>query len=98
VKKAILGSFLFVIICSAVPALAAEGFTQKDREMLIELKVKMGDIDNRFEQIDKRFEQVDKRFSEFSSIFCFFNREPITVNRDRLPGIFTTDRKQRWEG
>ena len=37
VKKAILGSFLFVIICSAVPALAAEGFTQKDRDMLIEL-------------------------------------------------------------
>jgi len=75
VKKAILGSFLFVIICSAVPALAAEGFTQKDRDMLIELKVKMGEIDNRFEQVDKRFsglredmnkrfEQVDKRFEE----------------------------------
>jgi nitrate reductase NapE component len=75
VKKAILGSFLFVIICSAVPALAAEGFTQKDREMLIELKVRMGEIDKRFEQVDKRFsglredmnkrfEQVDKRFEE----------------------------------
>lgn len=63
-KKAILGSFLFVIICSAVPALAADGFTQKDREILIELKVKMGEIDKRFEQVDKRFEQVDKRFSE----------------------------------
>ena len=74
-KKAILGSFLFVIICSAVPALAAEGFTQKDREMLIELKVRMGEIDKRFEQVDKRFsglredmnkrfEQVDKRFEE----------------------------------
>ena len=74
-KKAILGSFLFVIICSAVPALAAEGFTQKDREMLIELKVRMGEIDKRFEQVDKRFsglredmnkrfEQVDKRFGE----------------------------------
>ena len=58
VKKAILGSFLFVIICSAVPALAAEGFTQKDRDMLIELKVKMGEIDNRFEQVDKRFEEI----------------------------------------
>ena len=57
-KKAILGSFLFVIICSAVPALAAEGFTQKDRDMLIELKVKMGEIDNRFEQVDKRFEEI----------------------------------------
>jgi len=58
VKKAIFGSFLFVIICSAVPALAAEGFTQKDRDMLIELKVKMGEIDNRFEQVDKRFEEI----------------------------------------
>ena len=57
-KKAILGSFLFVIICSAVPALAAEGFTQKDREMLIELKVRMGEIDKRFEQVDKRFEEI----------------------------------------
>jgi len=67
--------YLFVIICSAVPALAAEGFTQKDREMLIELKVRMGEIDKRFEQVDKRFsglredmnkrfEQVDKRFEE----------------------------------
>jgi len=40
---------------------AADGFTQKDRELLIELKVKMGEIDRRFEQVDKRFEQVDKR-------------------------------------
>ena len=40
------------------------GFTQKDRELLIELKTKMDGIDNRFEQVDKRFEQVDKRFGE----------------------------------
>jgi hypothetical protein len=40
---------------------AADGFTQKDRELLIELKMKMLEIDRRFEQIDKRFEQVDKR-------------------------------------
>ncbi|MBW2741069.1 MAG: hypothetical protein JRE64_19995 [Deltaproteobacteria bacterium] len=43
--------------------------------MLIELKVRMGEIDKRFEQVDKRFsglredmnkrfEQVDKRFEE----------------------------------
>ena len=40
------------------------GFTQKDRELLIELKTKMDGIDKRFEQVDKRFEQVDKRFGE----------------------------------
>ncbi|RLG05354.1 MAG: hypothetical protein DRN65_07060 [Thaumarchaeota archaeon] len=47
-----------------VPALAEDGFTQKDRELLIELKVKIGEIDKRFEQIDKRFEQIDKRFEQ----------------------------------
>ena len=40
------------------------GFTQKDRELLIELKTKMDGIDKRFEQVDKRFEQVDKRIGE----------------------------------
>jgi len=40
---------------------AEDGFTQKDRELLIELKMKMLEIDRRFEQVDKRFEQVDKR-------------------------------------
>ena len=51
-----------IAISLMVPSLyAADGFTQKDRELLIELKAKMGEIDRRFEQIDKRFEQVDKR-------------------------------------
>jgi len=42
------------------------GFTQKDREVLVALKVKVEEMDKRFEQrfqeIDKRFEQIDKRF------------------------------------
>ena len=51
------------------------GFTQKDRELLIELRTGMLEIDKRFEQVDKRFaglredmnkrfEQVDKRFEQ----------------------------------
>jgi chromosome segregation ATPase len=40
------------------------GFTQKDRDLLIELRTRMMEIDKRFEQIDKRFEQVDKRFEQ----------------------------------
>ncbi len=51
------------------------GFTQKDRELLIELRTRMLEIDKRFEQVDKRFaelredmnkrfEQVDKRFEQ----------------------------------
>lgn len=57
-------SLYFVVLFICVPALAEDGFTQKDRELLIELKVKIGEIDKRFEQVDKRFEQVDKRIEE----------------------------------
>ena len=47
------------ILCSA-----QSGFSQKDRELLIELRVRLQEIDKRFEQIDKRFEQIDKRFEQ----------------------------------
>ena len=57
-------SLYFVVLFICVPALAEDGFTQKDRELLIELKVKVGEIDKRFEQVDKRFEQIDKRFEQ----------------------------------
>jgi len=57
---------IFLISASATPVFGDE-FTQKDREVLVELKVKMGEIDKRFEQIDKRFEQIDKRFEELRS-------------------------------
>ncbi len=40
------------------------GFTQRDRELLIELKTRIYEIDKRFEQVDKRFEQVDIRLKE----------------------------------
>jgi TolA-binding protein len=54
------------------------GFTQKDRELLIELKATVSqmekritelreDMNKRFEQVDKRFEQVDKRFEQADS-------------------------------
>ena len=51
----------FISICYAH---AEDGFTQRDRELLIELKVKIHELDKRFEQLDKRFEQVDKRFED----------------------------------
>ena len=35
------------------------GFTQKDREVLVALKVKVEEMDKRFEQ---RFQEIDKRF------------------------------------
>ena len=45
-------------------ALNALEYTQKDRDLLIEIRTKMYEIDKRFEQIDKRFEQIDKRFED----------------------------------
>ena len=84
------------VILAAAPALAAEGFTQQDRDLLIELKVRVDElekrmiqgfenVDKRFEQVDKRFEQVDKRFEEVQNRFGdMFNYFYI------LTGIFTT--------
>ncbi|MDI6777053.1 MAG: hypothetical protein QMD03_07425 [Syntrophales bacterium] len=86
---------LFLLTLS-FPALAEDGFTKKDRELLIELRMKMGEIDKRFEQIDKRiselrqdmnerFEQVDKRFEQADKRFGdMFNFLYI------LAGIFTS--------
>ena len=68
-KKAIFFLIISFTFLSASALLAQDGFTQKDRELLIELKVKMGEIDKRFEQIDKRFEQVDKRFEQVDKRF-----------------------------
>ena len=84
------------LILTAVPAWAADGFTQQDRDMLIELKVRLDQlekrmderfeqVDKRFEQVDKRFEQVDKRFDDVNNRFNdMFNYFYI------LTGIFTT--------
>jgi len=78
-------SALFFLSLSSLSTLAEDGFTQKDRELLIELRVKMHEIDKRFDQIDKRFEQIDKRFDQvdkrFGDMFNFFYI---------LAGIFTS--------
>ena len=82
-------SALLFIFFSNVFAFAQDGFTQKDREMLIELKVKVGEIDKRFEQVDKRFSELrddmNKRFDQvnqrFDDMFHFFYI---------LAGIFTS--------
>ncbi|UCH98824.1 MAG: hypothetical protein JSV88_15730 [Candidatus Aminicenantes bacterium] len=68
---------MLLILVLAFPSLsrAQNGFTQKDRELLIRLDTKVAEMDKRFadlrddmnkrfEQVDKRFEQVDKRFGE----------------------------------
>ena len=69
------------LLLAAAPALAADGFTQQDRDMLIELKVRVDQLekrmDERFEQVDKRFEQVNNRFDDMFNFFYI------------LTGIFT---------
>lgn len=57
------------IFLMASSSWASNGFTQKDREVIISLKVKVEEIDKRFEQIDKRFEQIDKRFEQIDKRF-----------------------------
>ncbi len=71
---------MLLFLLAAFPPLsrAQNGFTQKDRELLIRLDTKVAEMDKRFEQVDKkfaelrddmnkRFEQVDKRFGEMMS-------------------------------
>ncbi len=71
---------LFSLVTFSTTSWCETGFTQKDRELLIELKTKITEIDKRFEQIDKRFtelredmnkrfEQVDKRFEQVDKRF-----------------------------
>ncbi len=71
-------SVLFIMIILPGSVAAESGFTQQDRELLIELRVRMLEIDKRFEQIDKRFEQVDQRFGMLMNFLYI------------LSGIFTT--------
>ena len=54
----IVGMSLFFVLLSVNSGFAENGFTQKDRELLIELRVKMGEIDKRFEKVDKRISEL----------------------------------------
>jgi len=74
-RRLIVIATLFLSLLVTIPAIAENGFTQKDRELLIELKVKVGEIDKQFEQ---RFEQVDKRFDQLTQFLYI------------LAGIFTS--------
>ena len=74
---------ILVFFLSA-PATASDGFTQKDRELLITLRVKVEEIDKRYEQLEKRFEQIDKRFEQIDKRF-----DQMMTFLWMLVGIFT---------
>lgn len=65
----VISLLIAAIFLMASSSWASNGFTQKDREVIISLKVKVEEIDKRFEQIDKRFEQIDKRFEQIDKRF-----------------------------
>jgi hypothetical protein len=79
IKKSLSGMLIvFFLLTFFSPSWCETGFTQKDRELLIELKTRVSEMDKRivdlredmnkrFEQVDKRFEQVDKRFEQMMS-------------------------------
>ena len=77
-KILLISTACLLIIFSTSAVLAEDGFTQKDRELLIELKVRVNGIDKRFEQVDKRFDQVDRRFNDMFNFLYI------------LAGIFTS--------
>jgi predicted PurR-regulated permease PerM len=60
--------FLIMLLALSSLSWAQNGFTQKDRDLLIQLNTRVNELEKRFEQrfeqVDKRFEQVDKRFAE----------------------------------
>ncbi len=57
--------YLLSFACFMPCAVRAEnGFSQQDREMLIQLNIKMQELEKR---VDQRFEQIDNRFVEFRS-------------------------------
>ncbi len=59
------------LIISLILPVKADNFTQKDRELLInlsmqvsEIKGELKNVDKRLDQIDKRIDQVDKRIDQ----------------------------------
>ena len=69
-------SIIFFAVILTLPLMnysyAENGFTPKDRELLLELRVKIGEIDKRFEQIDKRLEELRQDMnSRFEMLFTF---------------------------
>ena len=68
-KLFVASAFAVAVLSMGCPCMAQDGFTQKDRELLLRMAVKMEEIDKRFEQVDKRFEQMDKRFEQMDKRF-----------------------------
>ena len=85
-------AIIFLVINLTVASVAAAGFTDKDRALLIRLDERLNQVDKRFEQVDKRFEelrndmnkrfeQVDKRFEQVDKRFEQVDKRFEQVNK-----------------
>ncbi len=88
------------LLLAASPALAQDGFTQQDRALLTELRVRLEEMDRRFEEfrlsMDRRFEQGDRRFEDVHSQLSYL-RQDMNKRFEQmlhffyiLAGIFTS--------
>ena len=68
-KNLLISTACLLIIFSTGAVLAEDGFTEKDRELFIELKVRMDGIDKRFDQVDRRFDDMFNFLYILSGIF-----------------------------
>jgi hypothetical protein len=93
--KKIITTLAFIALVS-FKLTAQNSFTEKDREMLIETKVKLEEMQKqmniRFEQVDKRFEQVDKRL-ELQHQLILGILATFTALSIALIGLMLWDRK-----
>ncbi len=75
IKKSLSGMLvLFFLLIFTSPSWCETGFTQKDRELLIELKTRVSEMDKRFvelrEDMNKRFEQIMSFIWILAAIFA----------------------------
>ena len=104
-KKLRISSLIFIIaMISLNISFAQNEFNQKDREMLIELRITMEQmdkridqrfqqmekqIDQRFQQVDQRFEQMDKRIDDIQTYMLW----GFGILFASIIGLFMRDRK-----
>ena len=73
-KKLIISNLVIIMISFNI-AFAQNEFTQKDRELLVELRVTMAELRVRIEQMEKRsdqrFQQMDKRMDSLQTFMLW---------------------------
>lgn len=91
--------FIFIFFICLPFYVKADSFTEKDRELLINLSMQVSELKGRVEEIDKRLGQVDKRIDSTDKRIDSVEKRIDQINKkiDQLytflwiiTGIFTT--------